>query len=79
MAAAGAGGPNDARRGHQSPRPKGRGNSSLNFLVEKPCTDASIRVSENAKNILCRNITIYGNCRAQHNGGCRCFPRNRVT
>ncbi|TKX22825.1 PAN2-PAN3 deadenylation complex subunit PAN3 [Elsinoe australis] len=37
----------DARKGHQSPRPKGR---------------------ENAKNILCRNMTIYGSCRAQNNG-----------
>ncbi|PNS17397.1 hypothetical protein CAC42_7080 [Sphaceloma murrayae] len=37
----------DSRKGHQSPRPKGR---------------------ENAKNILCRNMTIYGSCRAQNNG-----------
>ncbi|KAF2219065.1 poly(A) ribonuclease subunit [Elsinoe ampelina] len=37
----------DARKTHQSPRPKGR---------------------ENAKNILCRNMTIYGSCRAQNNG-----------
>ncbi|KAL1302662.1 hypothetical protein AAFC00_003028 [Neodothiora populina] len=47
MATAGGATPADVRRGHQSPRPKGR---------------------ENAKNVLCRNVTIYGSCRAQNNG-----------
>lgn len=37
----------DTRKGHQSPRPKGR---------------------ENAKNILCRNMTLYGSCRTQTSG-----------
>lgn len=41
----------DGRKGHQSPRPKGR---------------------ENARNILCRNMTLYGSCRTQNTGNLSC-------
>lgn len=54
-----------AGRGHPSPRPKARGNwlnAAICSFVLTPV------IADNAKNILCRNITIYGSCRAQNTG-----------
>jgi len=58
-----------AGRGHPSPRPKARGKQFVAIAGICPLTALK---ADNAKNILCRNITIYGSCRAQNNGKCSC-------
>lgn len=67
MAAIG-GSPGDSRRAVASPRPnKGRGTAPSDdpppFLTDRAPPDYNPK-----SNILCRNVTIYGHCRHEHNG-----------
>lgn len=68
----------DVRRPESSPRPKGRGKSWNLFYSKrklqyetgwKILADFRCREKENAKDTLCRNVTIYGHCRYEDKGG----------
>ncbi|EEH34336.2 PAB-dependent poly(A)-specific ribonuclease subunit PAN3 [Paracoccidioides lutzii Pb01] len=58
MASAGKPNLDDSRRSTGSPKLKGRANPELTVLV----------TLENAKDTLCRNVTIYGRCRYEDKG-----------
>ena len=66
----------DSRRGMGSPKPKSRGECGFDhflaiaavvrmFMAE--CTNEVV-YPENAKDTLCRNVTIYGRCRYEDKG-----------
>ena len=78
MAAVFRAGADENRRVAVSPKPKGRGAYQLLLsLYHGPrltcvrswgLTDAECLRSENAKDTLCRNVTIYGHCRYEDKG-----------
>lgn len=75
MAAVTRGISEDVRRAALSPRSKGRGKSARSprsWRAERGYdvrdrTDGGIEI-ENAKDTLCRNVTIYGHCRYEDKG-----------
>ena len=55
----------DTKQAALSPKLKGRGTSKM---TDKRRGVANGRMTENAKDTLCRNVTIYGKCRYEDKG-----------
>lgn len=77
MASSGRSTLDDSRRGMGSPKPKGRGELSFGGGWCLFCSGCLYRCAnsrlpvENAKDTLCRNVTIYGRCRYEDKGALR--------
>ena len=76
MASTGKSSTEDSRRGMGSPKPKSRGECGFDrflaiavivWMFMAGCTNEVV-YPENAKDTLCRNVTIYGRCRYEDKG-----------